>query len=237
MPGTMPRSPSTGRPSGPTGIPPRIGEEDGGKRNGPIVAMVVGAVVLLLGASCFLVFNISGGFKGLQAAFAGPTPTATAITVQVPNFKNLPLASAQSLAKDNNMTLTVVYATPDPTDANPPAKNTVLDQNPEPGPARGPLTSVTITVASGPNQVQVPDVSGLSDVDACDKLQKAKLVCQFGGIVQSNQPASTVVRTDPVAGSMVDPDHVVLYFLSAGPATPTPSPTAVATETPVTPVP
>jgi serine/threonine-protein kinase len=114
-------------------------------------------------------------------------------------------------------------------------KNTVLDQNPEPGLTTGPITSVTVMVATGPNQVTVPDVSGMTDVDACKKLQLAKLVCQFGGTVASTQPASTVVNTTPAAGTQVDPDSVVLYFLSLGPATPTPTATSSATATPTLP--
>jgi eukaryotic-like serine/threonine-protein kinase len=234
MPGTMPRSPSTMRPSGPAGIPPRPDEEGGSKRNGPIVAMVVGAVVLLLAASCFLVFNLSGGISGLSSMFQPPTPVPTAVKVNVPKFTGLTLTAAQTLAQQDGLTLTVVQATPDPSQNPAPAKNTVLDQNPEPGTVTGPIQSVTITVATGPNQVVVPDVSGLSDVNACNKLQKVHLVCQFGGIVQSSQPASTVVNTSPAAGQSVDPDSIVLYYLSAGPPTPTAAPP---TPTPLPPCP
>jgi serine/threonine-protein kinase len=130
------------------------------------------------------------------------------------------------------MTLVVTYATPDPTDTNPPTKDTVLDQNPEPGLTVGPITKVTITVASGPNKVTVPDVTGLSDTDACAKLQKVQLVCQPAGDMPSNQPAGTIVKTDPPALTPVDPHSIVNYWVSQGPPTPTPSATATATACP-----
>jgi serine/threonine-protein kinase len=127
----------------------------------------------------------------------------------------------------------VVYQTPDPNDTNPPAQNTVLDQNPEPGPVTGPVSVITLIVEGAPGKVTVPNVVGMQDTDACKLLNKAPyfLTCQTQGAVTSDLPAGEVVKTQPAAGSQVDPHSTVLYWVSAGPATPTPSPTATATAT------
>ncbi|HEX9057551.1 MAG TPA: protein kinase [Ktedonobacterales bacterium] len=232
--GTMPRSPSTGRgSSGPLGLPRRPDDDEKGRGNGPIVAIVVSAVVLLLGLSCFLVFSLSGG--ALAKLFASPTPTATQIVVQIPRFKGMTLTAAQALAQTNHLTLTVVTQTPDPNDANPPPANQVLDQNPEPGPYNGTISSIQVTVQGAPNKAIVPYVIGKDGNTACDLIGKAHLICVNVGTIQSNQPAGTVVKTDPLAGTQVDPQSEVQYWLSTGPATPTPTkaaPTATATCTP-----
>ncbi|HKV85767.1 MAG TPA: protein kinase, partial [Ktedonobacterales bacterium] len=63
--GTVPRSPTPGRTSGPYGVPERPAN---GKRNGPIVATVVISAVLLLGLGCFLTLSMTGALKGLTGA-------------------------------------------------------------------------------------------------------------------------------------------------------------------------
>jgi serine/threonine-protein kinase len=121
----------------------------------------------------------------------------------------------------------------------------VLDQQPEPGPHTGTLTTVTLILSPGPGKSVVPNIIGRDDQTACAMLQAAKLTCALQNYEQSNLPANTVTRTDPPAGTSVDPHTPVNYWLSLGPPTPTatisptatasPKPTATATATPCVP--
>ena len=94
--GTVPRSPTPGRASGPYGVPERPVAT---KRNGPIVATVVISAVLLLGLGCFLTLSMTGALKGLTGVFgSGPTPTATIAQIKVPSVVGMTDTNAIGLA-------------------------------------------------------------------------------------------------------------------------------------------
>lgn len=103
------------------------------------------------------------------------------------------------------------------------AEGGVIDQNPRPGAEVEPGSAVSITLSSGPEQIAVPDVVG-QEVDAAKTtIRNARLGYQSSE-VQSNQPAGTVISTDPAAGTMLDPLTYVLITYSTGPPEPAPSP-------------
>ena len=76
-------------------------------------------------------------------------------------------------------------------------------------------STVTIKVSSGPGTVAVPDVTGQSESDARNALN--------GFNVQTSQEASNdveegkVIRTDPGAGTQVEPGSTVTLVISTGP--------------------
>jgi eukaryotic-like serine/threonine-protein kinase len=232
--GTVPRAPSTGRSTGPHDLPYRPDDEGGGRRTGPVVAVTVSAVVLLLGLSCFLLLSLTGALAGLGHLFEQPTATPAPVVVVVPKFKGLTFTAAQTLALQYHLTLTSVYATADPSGNTPPPKDTVLDQNPEPGQYPGIHPTVTLMLSPGLATVKVPDVVGKDETTACGTLQgdPYHLVCNPQGYEASNQPRGTVLRTDPVAGTTVPIHTPVSYWLSAGPPTPTPTATPKCSPTP-----
>jgi serine/threonine-protein kinase len=94
--GTVPRSPSQGRTTGPNGLPPRPDEEGRGRRTGPIVATVTVGVLLLLGLSCYLVLGLTGG-GNLLGFLNGPsaTPTFTAAPTSTPPSPTVTAAPTQ----------------------------------------------------------------------------------------------------------------------------------------------
>jgi eukaryotic-like serine/threonine-protein kinase len=100
----------------------------------------------------------------------------------------------------------------------------VISQNPSAGSNAESGSSVDVTVSSGPNQIRVPDVVGYSAADAAATLWNAG----FGytvETVQSNQPAGTVLSTDPVGGTLQDPySRSVTISQSSGPAVAPPPP-------------
>jgi serine/threonine-protein kinase len=95
-------------------------------------------------------------------------------------------------------------------------------------------------VSEGLAQVAVPDVVNKPYNDACAILADPKL--NLGCDLQSQEysatiPTGNVIRTDPKAGTMVDPGKTTVHLVvSKGPqpvtVTPTESPTPTVTPTP-----
>ena len=100
----------------------------------------------------------------------------------------------------------------------------IISQNPPAGSNAESGSSVDITVSSGPNQIRVPDVVGYSATDAAAILWNAG----FGytvETVQSDEPAGTVLSTDPAGGTLLDPySRSVTISQSSGPAAAPPPP-------------
>jgi serine/threonine-protein kinase len=92
----------------------------------------------------------------------------------------------------------------------------VMDQDPEAQSLVAPGSEVDITVSSGEPDVVVPSVIGDDKDDAAQEISDAglepRLVKQ-----QSDEPADTVLRTDPEAATSVAADSVVRIFWSSGP--------------------
>jgi hypothetical protein len=225
--GTDPYGPAGGtvpRISGPNGVP---GPDDGGRRNGPLVATIVGATVLLLGLSCFLLLTVTnawGGIGGLFTAQATATPPMTT----VPSFVNTQYTAAQALAVQNHLQVDKV----DKADQATPG--TVLEQNVPQGSSVRWNTTITLTVSTGPGTVTVPDVTNKDVATACSTLNDSQynLKCHEGGHEYSDTvPRGFVTRTDPPAGATAKPGDTVNYWISNGPRpTPTvPPPTATPT--------
>jgi beta-lactam-binding protein with PASTA domain/tRNA A-37 threonylcarbamoyl transferase component Bud32 len=100
------------------------------------------------------------------------------------------------------------------------AKGDVSAQDPAAGASADKGSSVTITVSTGPNSTQVPDVSGKNQVDATKALEAAGLTVSTADTVPSAaQPQGDVVDTDPAAGKTVDKGSAVALHLASGSAT------------------
>lgn len=234
--GTHPYGPAGGtvpRISGPNGVPG--GPDEEGRRNGPLVATIVGATVLLLGLSCVLLLALTGALSGLGSLFATAQPTPTVPLTTVPNFVNTQFTAAQALAETNHLKVVEVDT------ANAATAGTVIGQDVPPGSLVQWDKTITLTVSSGPGTVTVPDVTKKSIAEACTTLADPKygLNCQEGGHEYSaTVPLGFVTRTDPQAGATAKPGDTVKYWISNGPQpTPTvPAPTATPTAT-ATPVP
>ena len=173
---------------------------------------------------------------GLVAAFDAPPPTAGATPtprpsptpeiVRTPDFVGLSRSDAQTLADENGLRLRVEF---EQTDAAP--QGTVISQDPRSGRPVSIGGRVTITVASQPAQVAVPDVTGQREDDAVNALLDAGL--EPG--TRTNRTSDSVrsgriISTNPRAGVIVQRDSAIDYVVSRGPAaTPTPSPTPAPT--------
>jgi beta-lactam-binding protein with PASTA domain len=124
-------------------------------------------------------------------------------------------------------------------------EGSVTEQDPRGGKAAEAGTSVTITVGAGPadteaktgspepepvspepkqtpvpEQMPVPDVVGKNVEEAKQTIQNAGFAFAVE-TVQSNQPAGTVLSTDPAPGTLLDPaSRVVIIRQSSGPPPP-----------------
>lgn len=81
------------------------------------------------------------------------------------------------------------------------------------------------TQSATAQKVTTPSLSGLSVEAAENKLKGAGLVPKSGDPRNDSRPYGTVIDQFPASGSKVNPDTVVTYIWSLGPAAPTKSPT------------
>ena len=88
---------------------------------------------------------------------------------------------------------------------------------------------ITLTVSEG--MISVPSVVGSQKSAAIVELKAAGLQANTGASTNDSSPVGTVLSQDPKAGSNVEPGTVVTIVLSAGPATPTETPSPSETET------
>ncbi len=97
-------------------------------------------------------------------------------------------------------------------------ENVVMRLEPEPGQELERGSQVNLIVSSGPDQVDVPDVKGLSVLEASNELGRAglpnpTLVYESSEEVEEGM----VIRTDPDAEAQVSISRVVLLVVSTGP--------------------
>ncbi len=185
-----------------------------------ITALLALAILVVVG---FLVVRL----------LAGPGKPAIE-QVTVPSFVNQTYDQAKAAA--TRLGITVTIASTDPNSTQP--ANTVVDQDPKAGATIDKGGSVGLTVAAGPQQVQVPTLINLKEADAVQLLLQAGL--KRGNVSQAFDPTipiGNVVSQSPLPGLSVAKDTPVDYTVSQGPQpTPTPSPTlrptAVPTPTP-----
>ncbi len=97
---------------------------------------------------------------------------------------------------------------------------TVLSTNPQSGESVPPETAVNLEVAQAPDQVAVPDVAGRTEGEARNAITGAGLTVGSVSEESGERPAGQVLRTDPAAGTQVEPESAVNIILSSGPETP-----------------
>ena len=105
--------------------------------------------------------------------------------------------------------------------------DTVLAQDPAPDTEVPTGSGVDLVLSAGPAQVEVPEVRDLPEPDAVAALEAAGLVVTVTETrANDNIAPGDALRTEPEAGTLVDPGSGVTLILSAGPA-PVPVPELV----------
>lgn len=172
-------------------------EPDDNKRS-PWLWVGVGALVLIV--------------AGLALFFGRMLFGENVEQVAVPEVTGQTIAVAET--RLSNVGLRLGTTTPTPSDQ---PKGQILSQDPTTGTLLAKGQGVNVTVSSGKEQVQVPQLTGLGSVDEARlALSDAKL--QLGSVKQqdSDQPEGTVLSQDPAAGTNVDAGSRVSIAVSNG---------------------
>jgi serine/threonine-protein kinase len=196
-----------------------VRDEDRGGGWGWVAALLGLLVLVVAGALAFFLAN------------RGPA-TPSAALVAVPDLVNRPFEEAQGIAEDAGFTL-VSADTQESTEVAP---NTVIATDPAFGESAPEGSEIAATVAVEPGNVQVPDLRGLTEAEAVERIRDASLArgdrtLAFDPVV----PEGSVISSTPSFPEEVAPGTRIDYIVSQGPdptASPSPSPPPTPTPSP-----
>lgn len=126
---------------------------------------------------------------------SGPAPTP------LPDFTNQTVDTATKTLQRLGLKVATTETTSDTYE-----KGRVISQNPNVGETPKRDSTVTLTVSSGPQQVEVPNVVGYTVSTAAQALSDAGLRTSLS---QDVDPSTLVARTDPTAGTKVSKGSTV----------------------------
>ena len=167
-------------------------------RVGLIVGGAAGAIALVVGAIM------------LVTSLINPSPVTQ---VTVPDIVGLTVDQANTNLIAEGLVLgEVVYeVAPDR------PVNTIISQNPGKETEVNKGTAVNVVVSKGKGQVQVPDLVNYASVDdARQALYAVGLTLGPVTFEDSDKPENTVLRTDPVAGTVVNEGTAISVVVSSG---------------------
>ena len=163
-----------------------------------ITAVVIG-IVVLIGAIVALVMSITGSFQ---------TSSGT-----LENF----VGQSYDTLVSSNKKYQFVLETEKTADAEP---GIVLRQSPEAGTKIIDGSQVTLVVAASMDDIEVPNVYGLTEEKSKKAFDQQKLVnYKFTTVSSDTVEEGKVVYTDPKAGSVVGSDSQITVYISSGPTT------------------
>src|SRR2546423_732881 len=170
------------------------------------------------------------GFLVVRLLAGGGKPAVQSVTV--PTFINKSFEQARSLAQSNGLVVQITNT--DSTSKQPP--NTVVDQDPKAGATINKGDTVNLTVAAGPQSVQVPTLVNLRESDALNLLTQNGLKAgKRSEAFDPTIPQGNVIDQTPAPGQPTPQGSTVNYTVSKGPeptATPAPTPTPTPVPTP-----
>ena len=161
--------------------------------------------------------NVLGTSPG-AGTYADAGSTVNLYVGTAPNNPVVPNLTGKS-PQDAQAALQAVGLTLGATTTQPTADATqvgkVINQSVTAGPQVTPGTSVGITVGTAVPKHTVPDLTGQTQQQATNQLQQLNLKVSVQQ-VQSNQPAGTVIGTNPAAGTSVAEGSTVTLQVSDG---------------------
>ena len=179
------------------------------------------------------VLALAGFF--LSRFLGGPGPSSSAaVRVQVPNLVGKTFEEARQAATAVGLNVqTAGFA------QSSAAPNTVTRQDPPEGTLVDSGSTVSVTIANGPETATVPDILHKSESEARNLIVQAGLaIGTRGEAFDSIVPTGSIVSQTPGAGQSAQRGASVNYVVSKGPEpTPTPAPTPPPTPPPPTPPP
>lgn len=150
---------------------------------------------------------------GIIAAF-GASMLMTPTKVDVPDVQNLSLQEAEAKLRSAKLDSTI-QTRPDPVVAS----GNVIGTNPSAGTSVDENSTVTLQVSSGPEQVQVPKLAGLTQDQASQALAAAglRLAPDVERAPSDAAQVDKVVGQDPSSGAKINLDSTVTITLGSGP--------------------
>jgi serine/threonine-protein kinase len=160
-----------------------------------LVLAVLGAIALMVVAGMSL--------------FDRQQPQATLVTV--PSVVDIPVSTAQARVKAAGLVPEVQQVPSTKEDG------TVVDQNPQANERVSQGSKVTLSVSSGPNTVEVPDVAGFTVEEATARLREVNLsVAGTDQVNNTDVERGKVVETSPTSGQTVNVGSAVTLKVSSG---------------------
>ena len=191
----------------------------------PDISSVIQEIVNLPGwaSGNSLVVLISGNGERTAESFNGVASAApilhlefvTGPPVNVPDVVGLTEAIATTTITDAGLTLGSVTAQ----SSNTVPAGSVISQNPVAGASIAEGSAVNIVVSTGPAQVNVPNVVGLTQAIATTTITGANLA--LGSVTNQSSgtvPAGSVISQNPLAGVSIVEGSPVDIVVSTGPA-------------------
>jgi serine/threonine-protein kinase len=132
--------------------------------------------------------------------------------VTVPNVTGQPQAAASAQLVHAGLT-----PVPSSTPSTVVAAGLVIGESPPHGSVVDRGTRVTLSVSSGPGTAVLPEVKGLTEAKALDKLKKAGFKPTAQSQSSSTVPAGKVISTEPSAHTEAQAGSPVTLFVSSGP--------------------
>lgn len=155
----------------------------------------------------------TAGARVRRGSQVGVTISTGKPTATVPGVTGLSFSAASSALTSAGLSVgqvTQQNSTTFPTE-------TVISQSSPAGAQLPAGTAVNLVVSTGAKTVSVPDVRGMSEANATDKLQGVGLAVNVGSVF-SGQPKGIVVSQGPAGGSVVPVGSTVSISVSKGPA-------------------
>jgi eukaryotic-like serine/threonine-protein kinase len=199
----LPESARTQRiaPAGPpTAVLPPVAPGDGERRRWWIPALIILLVLAVLGGGLYLL--------------ASSLLSTNTDSVKVPDVRGFTEEAATRTLSDAGFEVTPEFQVT--TDQG--KIGEVIEQSPDPGSFLQEGETVTITVGKRPAQVEVPELTGLTQDEAVAALEAANLRLGTPSTQPSEEPEGTVISQNPLPGEKVDKNSTVDIVLSEGPS-------------------
>jgi hypothetical protein len=168
--------------------PPRLDRERAERP--PLLPKWVPVVAMIIGAACVV------GLIGLWLS-------SMSATIEAPKLVGVDVGTATTRLAERGLKISVSERR-----FSPRARDTVLEQNPDPGVKLRSGDTVSVVISAGSEQFAVPDVVGKGLLLARGLLQSKGLEISVES-QPSQQPSDTVLACNPAPGSMVHTGDII----------------------------
>ncbi len=151
---------------------------------------------------------VMGFFVGSFLSYGKFWSTAEVV---VPNVTGKQMAVAKQILEDNKLRVNIAETY----DSSVPVGQ-VVSQDPEGGSKVKEERLVTIYISKGGEEIEMPELKGMTKSSAEDRLKKLGLKLGTVAEVNSSEPEGTVLSTQPKAGSKVSKGETVDMTVSKG---------------------